>query len=82
MIFKSVLADEGCECIKCGDSEYGGMTTIVTRADGVRDLVTVCEGCFMKSVIGETLWNKALGKKSKPAEVPMPEPITPRWFKT
>jgi hypothetical protein len=81
MIF-NMMRDEGCECVKCGPSAYEGMGTVVLREDGRHDIVTICAGCLFKSVVGETLWNKALGKKSKPAEVPMPEPITPRWFKT
>lgn len=80
MMFTTVSRGDGCQCIKCGDSPYEGMATLVQREDKYWDTVMICSGCLFKSVVGEALWNKALGKKSKPAELPMPEPITPRWF--
>jgi hypothetical protein len=80
MIFNTMQKGGGCDCIKCGSSPYEGMTTLVQREDLKWDHITICAGCLFKSATGEVLWNKALGKKSKPAELPMPEPITPRWF--
>jgi len=79
MLFATFARDEGCECIKCGHSEYEGIGTVVKRKDGMYDTVMICSGCLFKAAVGEKVWNKALGKTDPPV-VEEPKPIKPRMF--
>jgi len=80
MIFQSIRREEGCDCIKCGPTTYEGIATPVLRTDGVWDLLTICSKCLFTGGISEELFNKALGVKTEPKPIPIPEPIKPRWF--
>ena len=80
MLFNSISRDSGCVCIKCGPSPYEGISTTVQRQDQYWDLLTICSKCLFTGGIDESLWNRFLGKKDEPKQVPEPAPIKPRWM--
>lgn len=80
MIFQTFKREEGCDCYKCGASEYEGIGTPIKRDDGVWDLLVICSRCLFTGGMSEELFDKALGKKTKPKPLPEPEPVKPRWF--